>query len=288
MDPDADPAPARPRGTYFRRTRRLAPAGKRLTVALAPTPDRAEYFRASASPPAIRSPGPAAAGPHRAGVGSRAVRRPSHAGSPAARSVRCAPSPPGPRLPAVLSTAGSRQVPGRDSLRGSASPAAIRSPGPAARGRGAAARLRVVRRPSHAGSPAARSVPLRCTLHLAPGSPPCCPRPARAPSGAARDLPATYRPRRAAGVDPRPPPPLARGRGCAPRPVPGRVPRGTCAGSDTPLPRPPGPLAALPLHLAPGLDGVSFGELCGLRGRRPTLPRSRACGPRGGFLFFPF
>ena len=226
-------------------------------------------------------PRPRRRGAGRAAGRCGAVRRPSHACSPAARSVRCAPSPPGPRLPAVLSTAGSRQVMGRDSLRGSASPAAIRSPGPAVRGRGADAGFRVVRRPSHAGSPAARSVPLRSLSTWPPA-----PRRAvhgRLASGRGRKIP--FRAHRLRRSD-RPPP--LRGAGAARgRPVPGRVPRGTHAGSDTPLPRPPGPFAALPLHLAPGLDAVSFGELCGLRGSWPSLPRSRALRPAGRVSVFP-
>ena len=233
-------------------------------------------------------PRPRRRGAGRAAGRCGAVRRPSHACSPAARSVRCAPSPPGPRLPAVLSTAGSRQVMGRDSLRGSASPAAIRSPGPAVRGRGADAGFRVVRRPSHAGSPAARSVPLRCTLHLAPGSPPCCSRPARAPSGAARDLPATYRPRRAAGIDPRPPPPLPRGRGCAaaagprPRTAGGRT-RGLTRRSPGRQVRSLRSLSTWPPGSTP-CRSASFGISAvgdrSCRGRGPAA--------RGDCLFFPF
>ena len=184
-------------------------------------------------------PRPRRRGDGRAAGRCGAARRPSHAGSPAARSVRCAPSPPGPRLPAVLSTAGSRQVTGRDSLRGSASPAAIRSPGPAARGRGADAGFRVGRRPSHAGSPAARSVPLRCTLHLAPGSPPCCSRPARVRSRAATLSAVAHRLRRS--DLPAPP------RGAGVR-TPGS---GSAAGRRTPAHRPPGPFRCAALSTWP-------------------------------------
>ena len=234
-------------------------------------------------------PGPAAAGPHRAGVCSRAVRRPSHAGSPAARSARCAALstwPPAPRRavhgrlasgprPRLFSAVAHR-------LRRSDLPAPPRGAGVRTPGSGLTAGRR---------TPAPRPPgPFRCAaLSTWP------PAPRRAVHGrlAFRTGPhGIFLRRTAPGVPPASIPvlrPRWRGAGAARG---GRSPAasrgGTCAGSDTPLPRPPGPFAALPLHLAPGLDGVSSGELCGLRGRRPTLPRSRACGPRGGFLFFPF